>query len=359
MNRLNNILVTTTGSVEGLKIIRYIKPVSAHIVTGTNIFNDFFAGLTDVFGGRSGTYQRQLASIYEEATENLKTKALESGANCILNLRVDCDEISGKGKSMFMITATGTAVVIENASDKIERMTDEKLSFISIERMEMFRKRKEFVKLAKNKFCKEDGTLAGNINEIIDFITVNAVSEIAREVIDYILVSDTYPKILAYLDSLNTNFVTDLLFAKLMNENSEGIYLLFNLFKDLRIYDAERLIAYLKSENELYKHRAIELVVNDKAVFSKEDTVMYEKIIQTIKSSFKEVVTYSKAKGLFSREREIWICSCGTKNEPETDYCTFAGCNKDKYGFSKDKVNPVKAIKKLEENIEIIRENLM
>src|SRR6267378_5006770 len=108
-----DILVVTTSSIEGLKIKSYLRPVSAHIVAGTNLFSDFLGGLTDVFGGRSQTYQKQLTSLYNEAIYRLKFTAYELGANCIVGLSVDMDEISGKGKSMFMLTALGTAVVIE------------------------------------------------------------------------------------------------------------------------------------------------------------------------------------------------------------------------------------------------------
>jgi len=108
-----DVLVVTTSSVDGLKVKRYLKPVSAHIVAGTNLFNDFLGGLTDVFGGRSYTYQKQLRSLYEEAIERIKFAAYEIGANCIVGLNIDMDEISGKGKSMFMLTAVGTAVILE------------------------------------------------------------------------------------------------------------------------------------------------------------------------------------------------------------------------------------------------------
>jgi uncharacterized protein YbjQ (UPF0145 family) len=53
-----DILVITTSSAEGLKIKKHLKPVTAHIVAGTNLFSDFLGGLTDVFGGRSSSYQK-------------------------------------------------------------------------------------------------------------------------------------------------------------------------------------------------------------------------------------------------------------------------------------------------------------
>ena len=91
-----DVLITTTSTVDGLKIKKYLKPVSAHIVAGTNLFSDFFASFSDVFGGRSNTYQKQLASLYNEATERIKFAAYEIGANYIVGLNIDMDEISRK-----------------------------------------------------------------------------------------------------------------------------------------------------------------------------------------------------------------------------------------------------------------------
>ena len=63
----DNIIVTTTSNIEGWETQEYLGTVSSHVVAGTNIFSDVFAGVRDVFGGRSKSYQRQLSAIHEEA----------------------------------------------------------------------------------------------------------------------------------------------------------------------------------------------------------------------------------------------------------------------------------------------------
>ena len=132
MTSAKNILVTTASLVQGTEIQQHLKPVSAHIVAGTNFFSDVFASFSDVFGGRSKSYQNQLSSLYNEAIEKLKLEAYELGANCIIGLSVDLDEISGKGKSMFMVTAIGSAVIINDinslgklneANEKVENIS--------------------------------------------------------------------------------------------------------------------------------------------------------------------------------------------------------------------------------------------
>lgn len=140
MTNPKDILVVTTSSVEGLTVQRYLKPVSAHVVAGTNLFNDFLGSLTDIFGGRSQTYQKQLASLYDEAIERIKYAAYEIGANCVVGLKIDMDEISGKGKSMFMLTAVGTAIIIEKKDKEkiIFSNSEETFENVGIEKINIF-----------------------------------------------------------------------------------------------------------------------------------------------------------------------------------------------------------------------------
>jgi uncharacterized protein YbjQ (UPF0145 family) len=102
--------ITTTDSIQGWTIASYKGLVTAHVVTGTGFLSDFSAGLSDFFGGRSQTYQQQIAMIEGEALNQLRNAAVEQGANWVIGTRIDFDEISGKGKQMFMVSMQGTAV---------------------------------------------------------------------------------------------------------------------------------------------------------------------------------------------------------------------------------------------------------
>ena len=102
--------ITTTELIQGWTIKGYKGLVTAHVVAGTGFFSDFAAGWTDVFGGRSQTYQRQMAVIEEDALEFLRSAAVDRGANWVIGTRIAFDEISGKGMQMFMVSAQGTAV---------------------------------------------------------------------------------------------------------------------------------------------------------------------------------------------------------------------------------------------------------
>ena len=103
-------IVTTTSSVEGARITEYIDLVSVNVVIGSNFLSDWKASVTDIFGGRSGTYQRKLDDAYEAALKQIKRRAEKLGADAIVGMKMDFGEVSGKEKSMFMVSAVGTAI---------------------------------------------------------------------------------------------------------------------------------------------------------------------------------------------------------------------------------------------------------
>lgn len=112
-------IVTTTNNIEGYTVKRYLGIVNANVVLGTNLFSDIAASLTDVFGGRSGSYKSKLTTIYDEVMKELTGKAENYHADAIVGLHIDFDEISGGGKSMFMVSASGTAITLEkNTQDR-------------------------------------------------------------------------------------------------------------------------------------------------------------------------------------------------------------------------------------------------
>ncbi|HDR1089680.1 TPA: YbjQ family protein [Pasteurella multocida] len=105
-------LITTTPSIEGKQIIEYKEVVFGEVVAGSNFICDFFAGITDIIGGRSGAYESKIARARKEALEELQQQAKRLGANAVVGVEVNYTSINGEGKSMFMIVASGTAVVV-------------------------------------------------------------------------------------------------------------------------------------------------------------------------------------------------------------------------------------------------------
>jgi uncharacterized protein YbjQ (UPF0145 family) len=102
-------LVTTTPNVEGKKITEYCGVVTGEAILGANIFKDLFAGIRDIVGGRSATYERELQRAREVALHELKERAAELGANAVVGIDLDY-EVLGAGNGMLMVSASGTAV---------------------------------------------------------------------------------------------------------------------------------------------------------------------------------------------------------------------------------------------------------
>lgn len=105
-------LLSTTSSIENYQIEAHIGVICHNIVIGSNFVSDFFASFSDVFGGYSGTYQSKMDMMYNEAMKSLSVKARAKGANAVVGIKIDFDEISGQGKQMFMMSASGTAVKV-------------------------------------------------------------------------------------------------------------------------------------------------------------------------------------------------------------------------------------------------------
>ena len=110
-------IITTTSNVEGAHIEEYLQLVSANVVIGTNIFSDWFASVTDIFGGKSRTYQRKLDDLYAEALKRVEERAEKLGADAVVGLKRDYGEVSGKDKRMLMVSAVGNAVKLRKQSN--------------------------------------------------------------------------------------------------------------------------------------------------------------------------------------------------------------------------------------------------
>ena len=102
-------LLTTTNNVEGHAILKYYGIVSKEVILGANVFKDFMASVRDVFGGRSGAYEKVLQKGKEAALQEISHQAESMGANAIVAIDLDYETIG----NMLMVTASGTAVKIE------------------------------------------------------------------------------------------------------------------------------------------------------------------------------------------------------------------------------------------------------
>ena len=103
---------TTTPSIEGRRIIEYKGIVFGEVVAGVNMIKDFVAGLSNIIGGRSTTYEDELIQARQQAVAEMEQRAAQLGANAVVGVDIDY-EVLGTDNGMLMVTASGTAVTVE------------------------------------------------------------------------------------------------------------------------------------------------------------------------------------------------------------------------------------------------------
>ena len=106
-------IVSTTNTIEGRRIVEYKGVVTGEAILGANIFRDFFAGIRDIVGGRSGAYEKSLREARQIALREMEEEATRVGGNAVIGVDLDYENISAGSGSMLMVSASGTAVVIE------------------------------------------------------------------------------------------------------------------------------------------------------------------------------------------------------------------------------------------------------
>jgi len=351
------VLVITTSTAEGLTVKKYLKPVSAHLVAGTGLMSDFLGGLSDVFGGRSGAYQKQLASLYTEAIDNIKVAAYEVGANCVIGLNIDMDEISGKGKSMFMISAIGTAVIIEKPVNDKPDPSNEKLENVSVERINILREKINMLAKANA------GTLFIN-DGVWDFFTTNQVDEafpfllkaFSRQVANSEFNKadfETYKKhFLSYIEALPHNTVLGLFYDAIEAETSQAfISQLIKIVDELNLFDFERVMHLLKSDSFQAQKAGLHIATCDQPFYNSETLSQINSIRKYLDGAFGERGKRSMKKQLLSsKEKGIWTCECGKS----ADIGVRCSCGLDIYGFKETDVSKDRADQWLKEKTELI-----
>ena len=102
---------TTTALIEGKPVQQYLGIVTGEVIVGANIFRDLFAGIRDIVGGRSGSYETVLADARRQAIAEMEAEAEKLGGNAVVGVDLDY-EVLGANGSMLMVSCSGTAVVV-------------------------------------------------------------------------------------------------------------------------------------------------------------------------------------------------------------------------------------------------------
>jgi len=351
-----SILVSTTPHLEGRKVETYFGIVSAHVVAGTNIFSDIAASFSDVFGGESKSYKKQLEEINETVVDELRDKASGRGANALISLRIDHDQISGQNKEMFMVTASATAVWAEPQSevdeDKDEETRAVRAKALSVE--------ESTVRLLKR---HRQGSLALD-DDTWRFLIKNQVSDLARIVRDELLGilerpggklqhEEDLTRGQDYFLSLPEETAKKHLYAIASHRKPDPVDWAAGALEEGDLLDLGRINSMLEGHFQTEQKPALEILTRvDKPYYEPSDVEELGAVKSKIESGFGErgeVLEVEKDGMLSSGTEEVWQIKEGAHNPMDQEYCEETGL--DIYGFGRKDTRPEDAIQALETKI--------
>ena len=321
------VLITTSSNIEGAEIIEYIQPVTAHIVIGMNLFKDIFSGLRDIFGGHSSAYQNTLSKINQEAIQILQVKAKEKGCNCVIDLKIDNDEISAQGKSMLMVTAIGMAVRLNNHRLSDKNQITESISGDLLNNI-----------VQKRKYLSStDSEDLGRKERFWNCIIENKFSEFGDTLIDYFdrfsyYKDDKYKhRITEYFNTLEEQDSRRILYSRLADTKLDEITTNFiqKLITELKLVDFNLFIEMLEQVTREQGLKFVKIMSGEKKAYSKSDISTLKQLTELLEEKYPitaEVTTRAKR---FSRNvEEVWKCQCGHQNTMDFNSCGKCHCDR-------------------------------
>lgn len=347
---MTELLITTTPILGNIEIQSYIGPLTSNVVLGVNFFSDLAASLTDVFGGKSETYQSKLDSLTCDVEKSMKTKATRMGANAIIDYKLQFNEISGKGKQMFMVTATGTACVItmpkKDTTKKIEDISYNEIRrqyLISLYRLRLKDNRRLTERDWENIFSLNLYELASELTE--EYFQLKTT---INEDYNFVQYRDQFSaKFEDYLSRLDKSIASANIYSYI-EYNSE---LVVDLAVKNNLFDSKVILNQILQGNI---DIAIKLLGSHKDYYTKEDLMEMKRIISLL-DNLPQKGSFEKTKsGIFSKkEEDMYICSNGHKNPKDTIFC--GNCGQDIKGLNKEQYKIITQFK----NITIALESII
>lgn len=328
----NRFIITTTDTIENCPIKRYIDTICSNIVIGTNVFSDFAASVTDFFGGRSGSYKRKLQIIYNEASKELKQKAINLGANAIVGFKVDFDEISSRDKSMFMVSVSGTACIIEKNDEDIKAV-DCHSQISSIDLQKEIQRRYIVSRIKKSSpICKE----------WVEFLLENPQIEIVEDLIKrYISLDVNYNS-----NEVEVTNIKQILSVIPANHIIPFVYKYFkykkirDLIKKYNLFDSNSIYEIIKQE----LHIGIHLLSATKEYYNTNDLQGMKRILEYLNNLPNTGNIENVKGGIFSKcDEKKFVCENGHKNSIDFIFCEKCGINIK--GLNEEELNIIEEFK--------------
>lgn len=344
-----NIIVTTTDRIENCNVTGYLGILRSSVVVGNEI------ALTDFFSDQTRKYNRKLDSVYNKALQEIKLKAQAVGADAVIGLHSEFEEIFAKGKTRFIVSLLGTAVRL-NQCNSIDKKQGGGVSQFDLRRTQLS------LSLARK---LQNPNFTPSVNDW-DNIQRYALHDLALPLYKRYLVlasetiGNTSPsEKKLFLDSF-IPFLQDIEYASAVNvvysDTQTAPYVFKDVVKSCNLFHPEKICSMLSAEN---KHTVISLLDCDKPYYTEED-LKYMTVISEYLDNLPDTGKYIEGReGLFSKTGTLLVCERGHTSAVELGgHCksliegSGAICNLNVKGITEDEVAAIKSYK---EKIEILK----
>lgn len=337
-----SIIVTTTDSIDNRSIVQYIDVLKASVVVGTEL------ALGDIIAGPTNKYRLKLDSIYDSAFKQLRIKAQNIGADAVVGLHTDFEEIFGKGKTRFVLSAVGTAVKLNAPTPEQQNLKGRGVPYGDLKRQQMI--------IALQRKLEKPRTLpdADDWDNIINFSLVDIAPLLYKRYLK--LSSETISKtrilekkllldnFVPFLQSIDYDSAAEIVYG----DTTTAPYSFCDVVKACNLFHPSKILKMLQPEN---KHIVIALLDTDKPIYNLSDLRDMQQIAEYI-DNLPDTGHYVEGRdGLFSKSGTLLVCERGHTSAVELGgHCTAvvesssgAICNLNVKGITEKEVAAIRA----------------
>jgi len=316
---------STSDNYDQSHILENYGMVDSTVVIGANIFRDVFASFRDLVGGETKGYKKDLEKLKNAVQVEIALKAEKFGANAIIALKMDMDEISGGGKSMFMYQLVGTAVKLKEGIIPNQNLNDSadirKEDFIEL-RTRVARRNKvlnnpgslrEFASVDSNDWWDVD------LYKHFVFQYFNKDEEVAE-------------RYLALIESVPPKYFIHEFRKQISSISGTTFHYCIQSMEKHNWFDTSIILELLKSKSHVARFRTLHIIYNDRLSYSIEEIDDYASILNYLKTEFDTTVKSEKSNTVFG-SKEVCLCASCLENRPIDENKVCSNCNANIFGF--------------------------
>lgn len=336
--------VTTASSIDGWEISEHLGVVASHAVAGTDLLSELFAGFTDIFGGRSNAYRKELESLYRDTIVGLLSQARTRGGNWLVGLRIDLDEVTGKGTQMFMITGIATAVRANRLPRPIDtaQSPDARLETGEVTTMATRLALLRTLDNDKNRLADTDWAF------LVEQRVEEACPALLRRYAAVFRAPDESaairPKAGAVFAAVAPSTAMKVLYDGLHQAALAAPAM--DLIRDCSLCSYPDVLTCLQADDPEVRRCGLQTLKAQPPGYSDSSLSDIDSIVALLPAAFPDRSRPIEKKGMLGGAKQLWQCPCGTSNANEDPYCSH--CFRDRNGLASGDLTPARAIALLE-----------